>query len=292
MKTTPAVLLGSVLAAGVWVGPLPVHAAEPAVRGADAQTAAYEARLNDALQTMLDSIVGPGHAVVTSAVEWDLDSVETVRKTYTRDPAVGALSERLSRSYYTDTSGTRYESSSTVRTNALNQWYETRRKAPGDIKRLSIAVAVDRAVDVAPLRTLVSTAAGADPGRGDAIVVTVMPLHLNTAGAVNTDPAAGALPAVTGQSVLLAAVLVLLVVILLVAIRRRGRRPHRAPVTPVRPYRLDDRHPVVAVGADPVPALDRSRADRPGRTRMIGQMAGDDPRRTALVLRDWVGHGS
>ncbi|GID29860.1 flagellar M-ring protein FliF C-terminal domain-containing protein [Paractinoplanes brasiliensis] len=75
--------------------------------------------------------LGPGRSTVTSNAELDLDQVTTSSTTYRRDPAAGSLSERISeRSYLGDNGGTRYESSSTARVNALDQLHETRHEAP------------------------------------------------------------------------------------------------------------------------------------------------------------------
>src|SRR3954466_7542685 len=68
--------------------------------GADSQTVAFQNRLNSSLQNMLDSVVGPGHAVVTTTAELDYDQTNTTTKTYTSDPAVAALSESISREAY------------------------------------------------------------------------------------------------------------------------------------------------------------------------------------------------
>ncbi|WP_172890592.1 flagellar M-ring protein FliF C-terminal domain-containing protein [Actinoplanes derwentensis] len=261
MKTPIAVVLAAVLAAGVCLHPQPVQAAGPE------QTAAYEDRLNGALQKMLDAVVGPGHAVATTAVELDLDRVETVSRRYSRDPSVGALSETLSRTFYTDTSGTRYENTGIVRNNALNQLYETRTTAPGGVKKLSVAVLVDRAVDVTQLQKLVSAAAGADPARGDTVVVSVV-----TARPDVTAPLTSATtPAVTWQAGLVVLGLALLAVLLLM-IRRRGDREDRTPVARIAPYQVEARPVVTAISAPTAPV-------RPSI---------DDPRRTAALLRGWT----
>ena len=49
---------------------------------------------------MLDSVVGPGHAVVTTTAELDFDQAETNTETYASDPSVAALSESISREAY------------------------------------------------------------------------------------------------------------------------------------------------------------------------------------------------
>src|SRR3954451_10258270 len=68
--------------------------------GADSETVAFQNRMNQSLQNMLDSVVGPGHAVVTTTAQLDFDQTETTTKTYSSDPSVAALSESISREAY------------------------------------------------------------------------------------------------------------------------------------------------------------------------------------------------
>ncbi len=121
--------------------------------GSDSQTVAFQNRLNASLQNMLDSVVGPGHAVVTTTAELDYDQTETTSERYTSDPSVAALSESISREAYngngtgtggvlgpdniqvpsgmTSSSGTgQYEQSNTVRNNAVNKTTEARSCEP------------------------------------------------------------------------------------------------------------------------------------------------------------------
>src|SRR4051812_8190296 len=68
--------------------------------GGASEPVAFQNRLNTSLQNMLDSVVGPGHAVVTTTAELDFDQTNTTTKTYTSDPSVAALSESISREAY------------------------------------------------------------------------------------------------------------------------------------------------------------------------------------------------
>ena len=176
--------------------------------GADSETAAFQNRLNSSLQNMLDSVVGPGHAVVTTTAELDFDQTQTTTKTFSSDPSVAALSESIQREAYnggqqgqggvlgpdniqvpngtTSTSGTgQYENSNTVRNNAVNEINETRSSAPGAIKKLNVAVLLDSTtagtVDSAQVQELVSVAAGIDATRGDSVAVAAMPFDTSAA---------------------------------------------------------------------------------------------------------------
>lgn len=269
-------------------------------RGTDTGTVAFQERLNGALQKMLDAVVGPGRAVVTTAAELDLEQVETVSTTYAQGPSAGALSERLSHRSYTDDSGsTRYESTSTVRANALNSLRETRRKAPGRVKKLNIAVLVDatagRNIDLAQLEALVSVAAGVEPGRGDSVAVAAMPLHPGAVDtAENTLTEAGAASATSRQPALPAAAVALLILIGVVAGWRYRRRETRRAAQRDHLQRmraaLEGQRPIVAA-AIASPALGKPRHESIERQRLIGQLTGDDPAQAAAVLRGWTESG-
>src|SRR5690349_16546966 len=135
--------------------------------GTEAQTVEFQNRLNSSLQKMLDSVVGPGHAVVTTTAEMDFDQTQTTSKTYNSDPSVPALSESNNREAYNGTNNCaggvlgpdniagpgcstgsssgpgQYENSSTVRNNAINETQEVRKNAPGSIRKMNVAVLLD-----------------------------------------------------------------------------------------------------------------------------------------------------
>ncbi|WP_430782094.1 flagellar M-ring protein FliF C-terminal domain-containing protein [Actinoplanes sp. G11-F43] len=240
----------------------------------------YQDRLNSAVQQMLDTVVGPGRATVTTAVELDLEQVESVQTTYTQDPAVGALAENLSSRSYTSADGvTRSESSSSARTGALNSLREVRRTAPGGVKRLSVAVVVDSAAaaDLPRLKKLVGAAAGIDTARGDVLAVSAMPFP-----AVVT-PATQAAPETDPHLVLMGVALsALFLVALVVALRSRRRRspPPPMPTIPLPPLRAE-------LVSEP-PALPPAAHGRENQ-RVIAQLAADDHGRATTVLRGWSG---
>src|SRR3954471_21038782 len=177
---------------------------------AEAQTVAFQNRMNASLQNMLDSVVGPGHAVVTTTAQMDFDQTQTTSKTYNSDPSLPALSESNSREAYngagnctggvlgpdnisgpgctTGTTGTgQYENSNSVKNNAINETNEVRKSAPGSIKKMNVAVLLDSTtagtIDPAQVQSLVSAAAGIDSTRGDTIAVSAMPFDTSAAQA-------------------------------------------------------------------------------------------------------------
>ncbi|GAA0452710.1 hypothetical protein GCM10009531_50680 [Actinoplanes capillaceus] len=266
-----------------------------AVLAADVTTAAFQDRLDGALQHMLDTVLGPGRSTVTTNVELDLDQVATSRTAYQQDPSAGALSERISeRSYIGDDGGTRYDSSSVSRVNALDEMHETRREAPGDIIRLSVAVLVDEAaaanLDLAQVRELIAVAAGVDAGRGDRVTVAAMPMRTATATpADNAVAQPGTESAAALRTALIAAVLILLTCAALLAVGKQRRRAAAASAAADRRELLRaqlhiQRTPVPAAAAPIAVALDEDRRQQ----RAVGSV---DPAQAAQQLREWIGPG-
>jgi flagellar M-ring protein FliF len=300
--------------------------------GADSETVAFQNRLNSSLQNMLDSVVGPGHAVVTTTAELDFDQTETTTKSYSSDPSVAALSESISREAYngngegtggvlgpdniqvpngsTSSSGTgQYENSNTVRNNAVNEINETRRSAPGAVKKLNVAVLLDATtagtVDSAQVQQLVSVAAGIDPTRGDSVAVAAMPF--DTSAAENAQKAlaqsAAAERTAKQESLIKTAGLALVILVLLFLAWRASRRAKkRKALSPaelahleamqaaLEQQRLAELNAAIPMAA---PAIEANREDeaREERQREIEQMVQDQPEEMASLLRGWLGAG-
>ena len=222
--------------------------------GSDSQTVAYQNRLNTSLQNMLDSVVGPGNAVVTTTAELDFDQTSTTSRQYTSDPSVAALSEQISREAYngddgpgqggvlgpdniqvpngnTSTSAAgQYENTQQTRNNAVNQVDEVRKSAPGGVKKLSVAVLLNATtagtVDSAQVQQLVSAAAGIDATRGDSVAIAAMPFDTSAAEAAKKELAESSAAATADkqQSLVKTAALALVVLLLLLFAWRASRR--------------------------------------------------------------------
>lgn len=299
--------------------------------GADSQTVAYQNRLNASLQNMLDSVVGPGHAVVTTTAQLDYDTTETTSKTYSADPSLPALSESISREAYNGTgSGTggvlgpdniqvpngvtasgapgQYENSNIVRNNTLNSVVETRKAAPGAVKRLNVAVLLDSTtagtVDSAQLQQLIGAAAGIDATRGDTVAIAAMPFDTSAATAAK-DALAASTAAEKSQkqtSLIKTAAMALVVLILMFLAWRASRRAKkRKALTPAELRHLEDMQAALEQqrlaelnATIPSPALEApSQADRARdeRQREIEQMVEDQPDEMAALLRGWLATG-
>lgn len=299
--------------------------------GDDSATVSFQNRLNSSLQTMLDSVVGPGHSVVTTTAELDYDQAQTTTETYTSDPSVAALSESISREAYngngngsggvlgpdniqvpngtTSSSGAnQYENSNTVRNNAVNKVTETRNAAPGGVKRLSVSVLLDAttagAVDQADVQQLVSAAAGIDATRGDTIAVSAMPFDTSAATAAKDALAASVAAEQTAkQTSLIKTAAMALVVLFLIFLAWRWSRKQkkRKSLTPEELKHLEEMQAALEQqrlaqlnAAIPSPAIEAANANfeaLESRQREIEQMVEDQPEEMATLLRGWLGAG-
>jgi flagellar M-ring protein FliF len=222
--------------------------------GGGAPTAAYEQRLRSAVQTMLDTVVGPGHAAVNVTADLNYDNTETKTQKYVADPAVPPLSEQKQSEQYTGGNGVpvggvlgpdniqvpngtgaggdgQYQQTTETRNNAVGMVTETTKTAPGRVDKLGIAVIVDSSVakvDLAQLQQLVSSAVGLDPTRGDQIAVSSMAFDTSAATAEQN----AAKEATKNQQAQLqqqyiqmgAIVLALLILLIIAALAGRKRR--------------------------------------------------------------------
>jgi flagellar M-ring protein FliF len=198
-QVTVADAAGNVLSAGNG------QTTSSAASGRSQQTEQYELRMNEALQQMLNSVVGTGHAVVKTTADLDYDQTQTKTQTYVApSPSTPPLSQSSNVESYSGTgTGTggvlgpdniqvpngggngQYSHSTNTQDNAVGMVSETRNSAPGNVRRLSVAVLLDSStaknVDLAQVQKLVSSAVALDAKRGDTIAVSAMPFDQSAA---------------------------------------------------------------------------------------------------------------
>ncbi|WP_433610107.1 flagellar basal-body MS-ring/collar protein FliF [Dactylosporangium sp. CA-139114] len=222
--------------------------------GGGAATSAYEQRLRTAVQTMLDTVVGPGHSAVNVTAALNYDNTETKTQKYVADPAVPPLSEQKKSEQYSGGNGVpvggvlgpdniqvpngtgaggdgQYQQTTETRNNAVGMVTETTKSAPGRVDKLGIAVIVDSAVakvDLAQLQQLVSSAVGLDPARGDQIAVSSMAFDTSAATAEQNaakEAAKGQQAQVMQQYIQMGAIVLgLLILLIIAALAQRKRR--------------------------------------------------------------------
>ena len=294
--------------------------------GSDDQTVKFQNRLSGSLQKMLDSVVGPGHAVVTTTAELDFDQTETITKKYEADPAVGPISESINREAYnngananggvlgpdniqvptgTEAGTGQYENTQTVRNNAINEINEVRKGSPGKIKKLNVAVLLDSTtagtINAADVQQLISAAAGVDATRGDTIAVSAMPFDTSAAAAAQEALAASAAAEKSAQQSALiknVAMGVVVLILLLLAWRASRRAKKRQKLSPAELKHLEDMQAALEMqrlaelnGMIPnaIEGPDRDEVSRQERQREIEQMVEEQPEEVAALLRGWLG---
>ena len=177
------------------------------------QATEYETRVQTAVQSMLDKVVGPGNATVVVAADLSQSTGQKTSTTYTTPEDAPAINESSSTelnggagaggsganagvlgpdniSVPNDTTGTGADgvtSQDITKNNALNQVTEQTSIPAGELRKQTVSVAINAAaagnLNVANVKSLVNAAAGIDTERGDKLSVELMPF--NTAGAQN-----------------------------------------------------------------------------------------------------------
>ncbi|MFN8080943.1 MAG: flagellar basal-body MS-ring/collar protein FliF [Kineosporiaceae bacterium] len=166
----------------------------------DEQTAQFEDRVAAKTQQMLDQVLGAGSAVVQVSASLDFDAKHSTTESYLPSPVL-PLNEQTSREAYNPGPGGvggllgvitpsplssalgtgQYYKDSTTRNNGVGKSIVEAESAPGAVKRLSVAVALDSSaaggVDPATVQALVASAVGIDSTRGDVVQVNAVPFN-------------------------------------------------------------------------------------------------------------------
>jgi flagellar M-ring protein FliF len=222
----------------------------------DQQSSDYETRVRNSVQAMLDKVVGPGNATVVVAADVSRDSGQRTQETFTTPTGAPTLSEstkaqstgiggvgtsstgvlgpdNIAVPSGTATNGASASAEST-KNNAINKVTESTTMPAGSIKRQTVSVALNSTVaaglNLANIKSLVTTAAGIDTTRGDQ--VTVASVAFNQAGAVDAAKAIAAAESAAAAdraAAILRTVIIVLgiaipLVIAFVLVRRRSRR--------------------------------------------------------------------
>ncbi|TFC75586.1 flagellar M-ring protein FliF [Cryobacterium sp. TMS1-20-1] len=221
------------------------------------QASDYETRVSGAVQTMLNRVVGAGNATVVVTADMSTESASRVEEVFTTPEDAPALTETVDTETYAGTGGGAagvlgpdniavpdgatgdgtFASESTVRDNAINKVTESRTIPAGAVTRQTVSVAInaDAAanVNLADLTALVSTAAGIDVIRGDAVTVEAIAFDTTAADAAAAAIAAGTAAEASARLVQMVTVGIIAVSILLAIVAglviyaRRSKRMSR-----------------------------------------------------------------
>ncbi|MEV1288091.1 flagellar basal-body MS-ring/collar protein FliF [Micromonospora sp. NPDC049679] len=298
------------------------------------QTGQFEQRMNTALQRMLDSVVGPGNAVVQTTADLDFDQTETKSQRYAADPAIPPLSQSTSKETYTGTGGATggvlgpdniqvpggagngtYESTKETKNNAVGMVTETRKSAPGNVRRLSVSVLLNSktaaGIDNAQVQQMVTAAAGLDTARGDGMSVTALPFDTGVADEANkavADASAADRQAQLMSWAKTGAMALVVLVLLFMAWRANRRAKKRSALSPEELAQLEEMQAALdqsrlqaiasaqaeaAAALGPGPSADQDRLtqedeQREMRRRELTEMVADQPEDVASLLRGWL----
>ena len=282
-----------------------------------------EARIEDDVTRMLARVLGPGKAIIRVGAELDWDQYEANSEIFspgTRAPQIRTQRESTESSrggtaaggvpgadtsvpIYAGSNGVQGASAQdrhdTTTTYELSKTVEKTTRAPGGIKRLSVAVALDSEViaDVAQvdaISKLVATAASLDTNRGDVVTLTAMPF---AAGAESIS--SPAVEAARQMELMLTAAriaamvlgpLVLLLVFRLILGRRSAKSTAAATAATTfgsaaaLNQALQLQEPRIA----PIPGLTSEEREHQRMEKEISRTATTDPSMVAQIIRTWL----
>ncbi|GAB3241686.1 flagellar basal-body MS-ring/collar protein FliF [Kineosporia babensis] len=174
----------------------------------DTQRAAFEARMNKAVEDVLNMVVGPNNSKVQVNATLNFDETQTTSKNYNQeDPPPQPLEEATVSEEYSGSgannggtlgqqvptplasaggNGTYNREQSTVN-NAVNETISKVNQAPGKVERMTAAVVLNsgapNTITPGQASQLVTNALGLDPARGDTVQVNVLPFDTSAATA-------------------------------------------------------------------------------------------------------------
>jgi flagellar M-ring protein FliF len=293
------------------------------------QTNDFEQRMNVALEQMLASVVGAGHVVVNTTADLDYDQTQTKTQTYVAPSAsTPPLSQSNNSETYTGTGGNSggvlgpnniqvpngaagsgtYSRSTNTQDNAVGLVTETRDSAPGNLRKLSVAVLLDSStaknVNLTQIQGLVSSAVALTPARGDTIAVSSMPF--DQTGATETKKAIAEANKATQQEQLMSmvktGVMVLAILALLFLAWRASRKSKRSRLSDEDVAKLQRIEASIgkrkstsdapALSAESELAALESGAgaldEQPDYRSEISTLVERQPDNVAQVLRDWL----
>jgi flagellar M-ring protein FliF len=286
---------------------------------------AFEQQEQNAVQSILDRIVGPGNSRVLVTADLDFDKTLTNTTRYFNTPKNVALraSEDLEK-YKGSATGTAggvvgpdgqldpnattttgsakgngYLHKQTTSDNAVDTVHEQREAAPGGIKSLHVAVAVDtqslHGITPNQIQSMIDSGLGINTKRGDQSTVETMPFDTSQAKAAAAALAASQKAA--AKSAMMANVktggmaLVVVAILVLAWLRGRKRRKVRDEATQyvVEQIRRRNEPPPLP----PAPAAAELEPGDPAQLRAaardeIAAMVERQPEEVAQLLRGWL----
>lgn len=282
----------------------------------------YERDLEQRLQAMLTRILGPGKAVAMVTADMNFDQQEIKQTVWGKEGAAvrseqvkteegtsggaggpaGAPPNTQPQVYQAITSPpSNYNKSDIIRNFELDQTQTHTIVAPGQVRRLSTAVAVNGPVSPEldnQIQQIVSAAVGYDQGRGDQITVTSMAFDTSLEQQMKEEMASRRQRQELLQQYLLWAAaglagLLLLILLIVLLLRRRRRKDLQqqlaaeALVTGLKPGLPME--PLVVEAPEEVDVeKQRQEAERKAKLERLRETIRQRPEDAALLLKTWL----
>ncbi|HET6151984.1 MAG TPA: flagellar basal-body MS-ring/collar protein FliF [Marmoricola sp.] len=292
----------------------------------DQEISAYQDQTKGRIQSLLDRVVGAGNSSVAVTANLDFDKSTTETKKYSYNKQNIPLSQTTNTEKYsgagavaqsgvvgpdgqmdsTTSSGTgdgsQYDKSSETSDNAVDTTIEKRENAPGSVQNLHVGVVLDAAtarnISPATIQTLIASAVGIDPTRGDTVQVSTLPFDRTAEKTAKAElTAANKAQASAKQLNLIRdSGLVVLVALILLLAWLKGRKvaKARAEATSyvVEQLRLEQLERAAAVPVETSPALLALESSEQSETEdMLDELAAlveRQPEDVASLLRGWL----
>lgn len=282
------------------------------------QTAAFEQDLARSVQQLIEPVTGAGGAVVRVRADLDFDQRSTRTERFEPVDGIPPATESTSRETYTGAAApvggvlgpdglpimpgageSTYEKEQSQVANALSTVTEEVKTAPGQVRRMSVAVLLDGnagPVNEDAVRNLVAAATLLDPERGDELEVSTMAFDTTAAEAAAEELAkAEAAEQRAELMTLIRNIAILLVVALGLFLAYRSSRKQRREAVALPPGYdpfggdfLDlDSEEMAAVGGPP-PALEPAEAKRVEIQTEVAELVDRQPEEVAQLLRGWL----
>jgi flagellar M-ring protein FliF len=297
----------------------------------DQEIASYQDDTKSRIQTMLDRVLGAGNSTVAVTANLNFDQSTTETKKYNYNKLNVPLSESSTIERYsgagagsgltgivgpdgqltssgltsvTTKPGTTpfYGKESKTSDNAVDTTIERVQYAPGSVRNLHIGVVLDaattRQISPATIQSLIASAVGISPNRGDTVQVSSLPFDRTTEKAAKAELAAAqSAEASASQMNLLRTgglIALVLVILLLAWFKGRTRAKARAEATSyvVEQLRAEALGRAGASQVEPSPAMLALESTEHSETEdMLDELAAlveRQPEDVAALLRGWL----
>lgn len=286
------------------------------------RTAAFEASLARSVEQLLEPVAGAGGAIVRVKADLDFDERSSKTERYLWEEGVPPVTEASTTETFTGAGApvggvlgpdglpivpgaadSTYEKEQVQRANALGTVVEDVKSAPGQVRRMSVAVLLDGnggVADEAAVRELVAAATLLDVDRGDTLEVTAMAFDTTGAEAAAEELAAAEEAARQAEMMELArtvAIAVVIAIVLLLAWRSSRKQRREVVHLPADLRRIGDgvldldseeETTAVALGGAAGHALEPGAAHRLEVRADVAELVDRQPEEVAQLLRGWL----